>query len=111
MSSNNSQSTTVRRSLSHSLTASLGSVAVAANTVTGAIQSVGNLVEELNLRSEARLSNVKADLAMNNSTRLDELAADAVDRATEVAKRIGTDEQRLQLFAKYRAIAEQAASA
>lgn len=85
-------STSVSNAASSSAIKVFTAVATTADTISNAVNSVGNLFEELNARSSARLQNVQLELNANGDTRRKEILIEAAIRQRAVLSQLSSDQ-------------------
>lgn len=95
-----SQHTTVRGSARSASIDLLSFVSVTAGSATSLVKSMGNLASELELRSDARLDNVKHDLHRNTETRRMEIDLEAGRRRIAIIDALDADPRLAKLFAE-----------
>lgn len=98
----------VTHSAASSVTALFGAVTTAAHAATTGINALGNLAEEMNLRSEARLHRVRQDLAHNQIH--DDLTR-RKDHALKLARSLAELDKELERDAKLKSHYETALKA
>lgn len=92
----------VSHSAASSVNALFSTITTTAHAITTGVSALGNLAEELNLRSEQRLHNVRVELALDRKDSLDDIldqrAATKAQRLAERKRELARDPEMADIY-------------